>query len=111
MRKTNPSFVNGVPELIVLQLLGRREMYGYEIVKAIQAASKDVFAFGEGSIYPILHELQAKKFVKSRRAEFQGRSRFYYTLTGPGKKRLGLLTRQWEQVAAGMNHVLGGAHA
>lgn len=111
MRKSNPSFLNGVPELLVLQLLARREMYGYEIVKAIQTASKDTFAFGEGAIYPILHELEAKKFLKSRRSEVAGRSRLYYALTSSGKKRLELLTQQWESVSAGVVHVLGGVHA
>lgn len=86
-------------------------MYGYEIVKAIQTASKETFAFGEGSIYPVLHELEANKLVKSRRQEVDGRSRLYYSLTANGRKRLEVLTKQWEQVAAGVGHVLGGAHA
>jgi len=111
MRKSNPSFLNGVPELLVLQLLARREMYGYEIVKSIQTISKEAFAFGEGAIYPILHDLEAKKFVKSRRAEVAGRSRLYYALTASGKKRLESLTQRWESVAAGVDHVLGGANA
>jgi PadR family transcriptional regulator PadR len=111
MRKSNPSFLNGVPELLVLQLLARREMYGYEIVKAIQTTSQDTFAFGEGAIYPVLHELESKKLVKSRRAEVAGRSRLYYALTASGKKRLEVLTQQWASVAAGVGHVLGGAHA
>ena len=111
MRKSNPSFLNGVPELLVLQLLARREMYGYEVVKTIQTTSRETFALGEGSIYPILHELEAKKFVKSRRAEVEGRSRLYYALTAAGRKRLEALTKEWEQVTAGVTHVLGGAHA
>jgi PadR family transcriptional regulator PadR len=111
MRKSNPSFLNGVPELLVLRLLARRDMYGYEVVKAIQTTSKETFAFGEGSIYPILHELEAKKFVKSRRAEVEGRSRLYYALTASGKKRLAHLTQQWQQVSAGIGRVLGGANA
>jgi len=48
MRKTNPAFLNGVPGLLVLQLLSRREMYGYEIVKAIQTETRQTLAFGEG---------------------------------------------------------------
>jgi PadR family transcriptional regulator PadR len=110
-RKPNPSFLNGVPELLVLQLLARREMYGYEVVKTIQTTSKETFAFGEGSIYPILHELEAKKFVKSRRTEVDGRSRLYYALTASGRKRLEALALQWQEVAAGVGHVLGGANA
>jgi hypothetical protein len=45
MGKTNPNFVNGVPELLILQLLATKEMYGYELVKAIQSKSGKIFNF------------------------------------------------------------------
>src|SRR5437899_3064887 len=61
--KNNPNFLNGVPELLVLTLLARREMYGYEIVKAIQSETKEILRFGEGCIYPYLHYLEKKKLV------------------------------------------------
>jgi PadR family transcriptional regulator PadR len=111
MRKTNPAFVNGVPELLVLQLLARREMYGYEVVKAIQTSSRDALSFGEGCVYPVLHELEARKLVTSRRAEVEGRSRLYYALTSAGRKRLEALTREWASVSAGVASVLKGSHA
>lgn len=110
-RKSNPSFLNGVPELLVLRLLARREMYGYEVVKAIQTSSREAFAFGEGSIYPVLHQLEAQKFVRSRRAEVEGRTRLYYALTAAGARRLEAMTKQWEEVASGVANVLGGANA
>ena len=96
---------------MVLQLLSRREMYGYEIVKAIQTTSRDAFAFGEGSIYPVLHQLEAQKLVKGRRAEVEGRSRVYYAITVVGEKRLAALTKEWSNVAAGVANVVGGSHA
>ena len=55
MRKTNPSFLNGVPELLVLRLLARREMYGYQIVEEIRKQTGEALSFGEGCIYPYLH--------------------------------------------------------
>jgi PadR family transcriptional regulator, regulatory protein PadR len=111
VRKTNPNFLNGVPELLVLELLSRQEMYGYELVKAIQAQSKDAFTFGEGCIYPILHYLEETKLVNSRRRDVEGRSRNYYQLTARGKKRLEELTMEWKQVSVGIATVLGGQHA
>lgn len=110
-RKSNPSFLNGVPELLVLQLLARREMYGYEVVKAIQTTSKEAFSFGEGSVYPVLHQLEAHKLVRSRRAEVDGRSRLYYSLTARGQKRLEALSKEWAAVSAGVATVLGEANA
>ena len=111
MTRGNPSFLNGVPELLVLGLLEQREMYGYELVQAIRARSEDAFRFGEGCIYPYLHYLEDAKLVSSRRAEADGRSRFYYRLTSKGKKRLAALTDEWRRVAKGVKLILGGAHA
>jgi PadR family transcriptional regulator, regulatory protein PadR len=58
-RRTNPDYLNGVPELLLLSLLSRRAMYGYELVQAIRAATGGALEFGEGCIYPILHRLEA----------------------------------------------------
>ena len=54
-RRSNPDFLNGVPELLILQLLAREPMYGYELVQAIKYATGSKLLFGEGCIYPILH--------------------------------------------------------
>ena len=111
MSKSNPSFLNGVPELLVLQSLARREMYGYEIVRAIQTETREAFAFGEGCIYPYLHYLEKERLVSSRRQTVDGRNRNYYTLLPRGRKRLSELTEEWSRVAAGIGLVLGGQHA
>ena len=107
MRNTNPSFLNGVPELLVLRLLSRREMYGYDIVRAIQVETKDALQFGEGCIYPYLHYLEQEKLVSSSRRTVDGRSRNYYRLTRRGKKRLEALAGTWKRVATGISLILG----
>ncbi|MGA2176606.1 MAG: PadR family transcriptional regulator [Verrucomicrobiota bacterium] len=111
MTKTNPSFLNGVPELLLLKLLSRREMYGYQIVKAIQAQSHELLSFGEGCIYPYLHYLEVEKLVTSRRKEVEGRSRNYYQLTPRGRKRLEELSAQWGRVTEGISILMRGEHA
>jgi len=57
-RETNPNFMNGVPELLILRLLQEEEMYGYEIVQAIRSRTDAVIAVGEGVVYPVLHGLE-----------------------------------------------------
>ena len=111
MKKTNPSFLNGVPELLVLRLLAGREMYGYQIVEEIRIQSRETFAFGEGCIYPYLHHLEAEKFVNSRRQEVDGRSRNYYRLTPRGQKRLEELGSEWKRVASGVALLMGERYA
>jgi PadR family transcriptional regulator PadR len=107
MKKTNPSFLNGVPELLVLRLLSRREMYGYQIVEEIRTQTKGALAFGEGCIYPYLHHLEAEKFVSSQRREVEGRNRNYYWLTPRGQKRLEDLSSEWQRVTNGVALLMG----
>ena len=111
MRKTNPSFLNGVPELLMLKLLSRRPMYGYEIVRAIQTESAAAFTFGEGCIYPYLHHLEREKLVVSQRKEVNGRSRNYYELSQRGERRLVELSADWQRVATGISLLMEGQHA
>jgi len=111
MKRTNPSFLNGVPELVVLKLLSAREMYGYEIVQAIQRETKNNLSFGEGCIYPYLHYFEKEKLVSSWRKEVDGRSRYYYQITARGRKRLEELSAEWKRVADGIGLVMGGQYA
>ena len=101
-KKTNAAFQNGVPILLILKLLSRNEMYGYEIVKAIQKASNDALSFAEGCIYPVLHVLEHDGFIKSREQSINGRTRLYYTLTANGLQRLGELEKEWARVSRGV---------
>jgi PadR family transcriptional regulator, regulatory protein PadR len=111
MRKSNPNFLNGVPELLVLKLLSRREMYGYEIVKAIKTETRQTLSFGEGCIYPYLHYLEEEKLLSSRRKEVGGRSRNYYQLTRRGVRRLAQLNTDWDRVTSGISLLMQGEHA
>lgn len=106
-RKDN-DFLNGVPELLILRLLGSRPMHGYELVQAIRLASSDVLAFGEGCIYPLLHRLEGDGRLSARRETVAGRSRVVYRLTPTGRKRLDAATTRWGQVAAAVGRVLEG---
>ena len=109
-RKTNPPFLNGVPELLILKLLSRKEMYGYEIVKEIQLATGEILSFGEGSIYPILHALEKNGFLTGERKEVGGRSRLYYTLTKSGLAKLTDMSKAWEKTTKGVGLALGDVH-
>ena len=104
----NSNFLSGVPELMVLRLLQDREMYGYEIVQAIQAQSSGTLSFGEGVVYPVLHGLEKDGALKSRRREVGGRSRVYYSLKSRGVRRLSNLTDTWTATTQAIQSVLKG---
>jgi PadR family transcriptional regulator PadR len=110
-RETNPNFMNGVPELLVLKLLQQHEMYGYEIVQAIRSRTDAVITVGEGVVYPVLHGLERDGALKSRRKTVNGRSRIYYSLTRVGSRRLADLSEAWTNLAAAIQKMLtGGQH-
>jgi PadR family transcriptional regulator PadR len=110
-KRTNPDFLNGVPELLLLSLLSRRPMYGYELVQAIRRVTGGTLEFGEGCVYPILHRLEAEKMLLARREIVAGRSRVVYRVTAKGAKQLADTTTAWRRIAQAINHALqGGEH-
>src|SRR5208283_5010858 len=107
-KRTNPDFLNGVPELLLLSLLSRRPMYGYELVQAIHVSTNGTLEFGEGCIYPILHRLEAEGMLGSKRETVAGRSRVIYRVTSKGSKRLATTTTSWQQIVHAINYALQG---
>jgi PadR family transcriptional regulator PadR len=95
--------MRGAGPVAVLKLLERGEMYGYELVDALEKRSEGVLAMGQSTLYPMLYNLEAKGLVKSvwRDAD-SGRRRKYYTLTAKGRKRLAADEKQWSAVAQAM---------
>jgi PadR family transcriptional regulator PadR len=105
-RESNPNFMNGVPELLILRLLQHEEMYGYEIVQAIQSRTASVISVGEGVVYPVLHGLEQDGALTSRRKAVNGRSRIYYSVTPAGSRRLADLTQTWTSLTAAVHRML-----
>lgn len=108
VRKSNPPFLNGVPEMLILQLLSERSMHGYELVQAIRKQTDSRLEFGEGCIYPILHRLESDGLLGSRRQMVSGRSRVVYRMTTKGKQRLAESIRGWRQVVDAVDCCLQG---
>lgn len=99
-------FMAGVPELLVLRLLARKRMYGYELAKAVQAASARTLSLGEGVLYPVLHALEAGGALKASEQNVNGRTRVYYELTARGGRRLDQLSQRWREVAGAVEAIL-----
>lgn len=111
VRETNPNFMNGVPELLILRLLQQEEMYGYELVQAIRDRTDAVITVGEGVVYPVLHGLEQDGALTSQRKTVNGRSRVYYSVTPAGSRRLADLSKTWTNLAAAIQMMLtGGQH-
>lgn len=106
MARTNPPFMSGVPELLLLRLLHQREMYGYQLVRSIRDATGEAISLGEGVIYPALHALERSGALQSRRRAVGGRTRVYYSLTAKGQRRLEQLAGDWRRIRAGVETAL-----
>lgn len=111
LRKSNPAFLNGVPELLILELLSRRPMHGYELVQTIRAATDGSLEFGEGCVYPILHRLESDKLLAASKETVSGRVRLVYRVAPKGKAQLADSVSAWRRVVAAIDTALeGGAH-
>jgi len=108
-RETNPSFMSGVPELLLLSLLQANEMYGYELVQAVQDRTGAAIVLGEGVIYPVLHALEREGALTSRRKTVNGRSRVYYRATEAGAQRFATVKADWARITTAISTVVKGA--
>ena len=107
MAKSNPPFMSGVPELLLLRLLNNQEMYGYELVRSIKEVTGEAISLGEGVIYPVLHSLERNGSLKARRKPVGGRTRVYYSLTRQGRGRLADLQEDWRRIQGGIETAIG----
>ena len=86
---------------IMLSILARGESYGYAIVQRIHDLSNGRIQWSDGTLYPVLHRLEAKGLVTSTwRTSEEGRRRKYYRLTDKGHRALEIEKRNWLDVHA-----------
>lgn len=98
--------MRGAGPVAVLQLLERREMYGYELVQAVSRQTEGILAMGQSTLYPLLYNLESKGLVRSRWKEAaSGRQRKYYALTKKGGARLRAYRRQWRGLLSAMEGI------
>ena len=95
-------------EPLVLSILQRGENYGYAIAEKVRAFSKGKMEWTEGMLYPVLHRLERRGFLKSRWEAVNGeRKRRYYSLTAKGRESLGKRRQEWLTVHATLNEAWG----
>lgn len=93
----NPELLKGSMITLVLKALAKRQMYGYEIMKELGRLSGGEIDVKEGTLYPILHQLETDKAIESEWTEGVGeRKRKYYRLTRKGRALLKEKASQWE---------------
>jgi PadR family transcriptional regulator, regulatory protein PadR len=104
----------GCLRTLVLKLLSRRPMYGYEIATTLAEQSEQVFSLGQGTLYPLLYSLEKQGLIRAGKEEKDpqtGRRRLYYELTPKGKQSLEKDLDTWSEMVKGMTLVLRTPHA
>ncbi|MHC4544005.1 MAG: PadR family transcriptional regulator [Planctomycetota bacterium] len=108
--KFESQLLKGVAPVVVLEILSRGQMYGYELSQAIEERSGDILSLGKGTLYPLLYNLEAKKLVAAKWEETEsGRKRRYYSITSEGKGQLAKQKAQLVELHTGLNHIFSGA--
>ena len=106
-RKTD--LMPGTLDMLILNTLTQAPMHGYGIALSIKRLSDDVLTVEEGSLYPALQRLLLQGWVKAewKMTESKRRARFY-TLTGSGRKQLGIELSQYAQMTLAIGRILKG---
>ncbi len=101
------SLVSGSMGMLVMKLLEKGDMYGYQMIDELQRRSDDTFHLKAGSLYPLLHGLEEKGYVTAYEREASaGKPRRYYHLTSAGHHALREKEQSWNTYAAAVSRVL-----
>ena len=91
----------GTLDMLVLQILSLGPAHGYAIAQRIEQISRNAVQINQGSLYPALHRLEQKKWLRSEwRDSETGREAKFYALTRAGEKQLEVEKQSWDRLAA-----------
>jgi PadR family transcriptional regulator PadR len=110
VHETGPQLSRGEFGLLILALLGRREMYGYEIVAELRRASEGDIDLPEGTVYPALRRLERDGLIGGHWVDVGSGAprRRYYRLTSDGERALADGRTDWLRFKTAADAVLGG---
>lgn len=91
----------GTLDMLVLQILSLEPAHGYGIAQRLQQLSREAVQPNQGSLYPALHRLEQRAWLKSEwRQSETGREAKFYSLTRKGEKQLAAEKQSWDRLAA-----------
>jgi PadR family transcriptional regulator PadR len=97
----------GTLDLLILKALALEPMHGWAISERLQQISHEALKVQQGSLYPALHRLERRGWIKAQWATSENNRRAkYYRLTPRGQKQLEMETAAWRKLAAAVGHVL-----
>lgn len=107
MADSKTDLLQGTLDLLILKTLAPGPMHGFGISQRIQQTSRDVLRIQQGSLYPALHRLEQRGWIRAEwGASENNRRAKFYKLTPAGRKQLTEETVNWERLAGAITHVL-----
>jgi PadR family transcriptional regulator, regulatory protein PadR len=99
--------LQGTLDMLILKTLAAGAEHGWAIAQRIQQMSEDVLQIGQGSLYPALHRLEYRGWIRAQwgASENNRRARFY-SLTAAGRRQLDAELANWDRLTGAVNLVL-----
>src|SRR5579884_856797 len=105
--RMDTELLKGTLALLILSLLRRKAMYGYEIAATVHRDTDGTFTWREGSLYPSLHKMEADGLIVGQWEEKEtGRKRRYYHITKKGREALREKLKDWTELYRAVNRIL-----
>ena len=99
--------LQGTLDMLVLKIVALEPAHGYGIAHRIQQISREVLQVQQGSLYPALHRLEKRGWLKAEwHPSETGREAKFYSLTRVGRKRLETETANWDRLAGAVEQIL-----
>ena len=105
--KISKELMKGSTPTLVLSVMEKEDMYGYQIIKELEKKSENVFCLKEGTLYPILHSLEDAGYLESYWVDMESKKRKYYHITRKGKAQLKEKKEEFKVYSASVGKVLG----
>src|SRR6266404_5710444 len=97
----------GTLDLLILKTIALEPQHGWAISERVQQISSDALQVRQGSLYPALHRLERRGWIKARWSTTDNNRRAkYYELTRRGRKQLEAQTGSWRRLAAAVGQIL-----
>ena len=99
MAEEKTELLKGTLDMPILMVVALGPIHGYAIAQRIQQISRDFFQLQQGSLYPALHRLEDRGWLKAEwKSSDTGREAKFYALTPKGRKQLEVEVKNWEQL-------------
>jgi transcriptional regulator len=107
MSPSRSDLLQGTLDLLILQVVSLGPLHGYAIAQRLQQISQDVLQVQQGSLYPALHRLEARGWLKAEwKPSETGREAKFYNLTRAGRRQLESERANWRRLADAIGLVL-----